>query len=341
LAQPNKAVVIGGAGFIGKRITSKLVEAGYHVVVVSRSSGGPSSNPQIEYRAGDVSDAGRMRELIQGSSVVYDLSMGGGISWQDYEREVVGGAVNVAMACLEHGVQRLIYTSSISALYLGGSGTVNESRQGEIGENRGMYCRGKSWAERKLLELHSTRKLPVVLFRPGIVLGPGGFLVHGALGDRPSETCVLGWGPGSYPLPCVLVDDVAQALFLAKDAAGVEGLTFNLAGDVRPTAAEYVKKIAETTKRNFRFYPRSLWGAHAGDFLRWSIKRMLGRPAAVDISYRDLQSLTMSAQLDCSLAKQKLGWKPEGDEQAFWRQALDVHVKPIPQGDLRLESSQL
>jgi nucleoside-diphosphate-sugar epimerase len=332
------AVVIGGAGFIGKRITQKLVEAGYRVRVVSRSSSRVSTDPRIEYHAGDVSDAARMREVIAGSSLVYDLSMGGGRTWADYEREVIGGAMNVANACLEHGVQRLVYTSSIAALFLGAAGSADESLPAETTEDRGMYGRGKGWAERRLLELHAQKRLPVVIFRPGIVLGPGGALVHGAFGDQPSETCVLGWGPGTYPLPCVLVDDVAQALLLAKDAPNVEGQVFNLVGDVRPTAAEYIRKIAETTKRNFRFYPRSLFRAHFGDWFRHQLKKIIRGSAVMDLPYRDLQSLTMQTQLDCGRAKKLLGWKPEANPDRFWSTALGVHVRPLPTGDLRLET---
>ena len=164
-------------------------------------------------------------------------------------------------------------------------------------------------------------------------------MVHPALGDRVSDICLLGFGSGNTPLPCVLVDDVAQALLLAKDAPGIEGLSFNLAGDVRPSASEFVSVLSQRTRRNFRFYPRSMWGICAGELSRYLIKKAVKKPDNRMVPFRDLRSASLVTQLDCSLAKQKLGWKPVADREEFYRQAVDVFVRPIPAGDIRLEAA--
>ncbi len=340
MSQSEQVVVIGGAGFIGKRLTALLAEAGCHVVVVSRSSGARRSNdPRIEYQAGAVADKARMLELVAGASVVYDLALTVGIVWEDWEREVIAGAINVAETCLTSGVKRLIYASSTAALYLGKPGTVTEATQGNEADrkDRGDYCKAKSIIENKLLEMHRTRKLPVVIARPAVVMGPGGRMVHPALGEQVSDICIVGFGRGKTPLPCVLVDDVARALCLAKDAPDIEGLTFNLAGDVRPSAAEFVSVLRDRTRRNFRFYPRSMWRICGAELSRYLIKKAVRKPNNMMVPLRDLRSAALVTQLDCSLAKHKLGWKPLSDQQEFYRQAVDVFVKPLAPGDVRLE----
>jgi len=342
LSQSERVVVIGGAGFIGKRLTALLANQGCHVVVVSRTSGArESSNPRIEYRSGEITDRAQMSKLLAGASVVYDLAMPVGLVWEDWERGVIAGGMNVAEACLENGVRRLIYTSSTAALYLGKPGTVTEASLGNEAsrQDRGDYCKAKSIVENKLLEMHRTRNLPVVITRPAVVMGPGGLMVHPALGDRVSDICLLGFGQGNTPLPCVLVDDVAQALLLAKDAPGIEGLTFNLAGDVRPSAAEFVSTLRDRTRRNFRFYPRSMWGICAAELSRYLIKKAVNKPDNRMVPFRDLQSAALVTQLDCSLAKGKLGWSPVSDREEFYRQAVDSFMKPIPAGDVRLEAA--
>jgi nucleoside-diphosphate-sugar epimerase len=343
LSQSERVVVIGGAGFIGSRLTLALANAGCHVVVVSRSSGGRrSSNPCIEYHSGRVADRDRMSQLIAGASVVYDLSMAGGATWEDWKREVIDAAVSVAEICLDRGVRRLIYTSTTAALYLGKRGTVSEADLGnEAGRrDRSDYCQSKSLVENKLLELHRTRHLPVVIFRPAVVMGVGGPMVHAALGDRVSDICVVGFGKGKTPLPCVLVDDVAEALLLAKDAPDIDGLTFNLAGDVRPSASEFVSMLRERTRRNFRFYPRSMWRIGAAEYSRYLVKKLTRKPGNQSVRFRDFRSSALVTQLDCSLAKQKLGWRPVSDRDEFLRRALDVFIKPIPPGDVRLEVAE-
>ncbi|MCE5310973.1 MAG: NAD(P)-dependent oxidoreductase [Acidobacteriales bacterium] len=340
MTQEEHVVVIGGLGFIGRRLTLRLRNAGHSVTVVSRSAASRGTNEAgLAYVSGDVSDAARMAEIIRGASKVFDLSMGGGSTWADYEREVIGGACNVARACLQHGVRRLVYTSSTSALYLGGPSKIDEfTRNDGAAVYRDMYSRGKSLAEDSLLAMHVREQLPVVIVRPGMVLGPGGALVHYVLGERPSDgTCILGWGRGKNPLPCVLVDDVADAMIRASDAVGVDGLVFNLVGDVRPTAAEYVEVLRRRTLRDFRFYPRSLCRIQAGEYARFLMKKLAGRSKVRMMCYRDLKSSSMVAQFDCSLAKRLLGWVPVSDQEEFYRHAIDCHVEQFLPGDLRLE----
>jgi nucleoside-diphosphate-sugar epimerase len=339
--QSDNVVVIGGAGFIGARLTQFLLDQGNNVVVTSRSAGKKQSdNPRLTYRSAGISDTAELSELIDGANIVYDLASSFGATWEEHRREAVDGPINVARACLKHGVRRLIYTSSTSALFLAGNRTITEEAGHDSKpETRTGYSRGKIEAEIALMKLHATGKLPLVICRPAVVLGRGGMLVHGAFGDVPSgsDVCILGFGSGKTPLPCVLVDDVARALLLAKDAPGIDGMAFNLAGDVRPSVRQYVQWIREATHRNFRFYSRPVWFLQAGELARWGLKALARKPNNKLGPLRELGSATMSAPLDCSLAKRLLGWKPVSDENEFRKEALLSNIPPLPPGDIRLE----
>src|SRR6476469_423317 len=110
MLQPSKVVVIGGNGFIGKYLVRRLVENGHTVTVVSRNVKAKSDGVQVRYVRGTVASSDDMMNTIQDASFVFDLSMGGGDSWSDYERDYLQGARNVAAACQRHNVRRLIYT---------------------------------------------------------------------------------------------------------------------------------------------------------------------------------------------------------------------------------------
>jgi len=69
-----------------------------------------------------------------------------------------------------------------------------------------------------LSEIHEKRGLPLVILRPGIVIGRGGNPFHWGVGRFSENICEV-WGDGLNKLPFVLVSDVASALIKAMDAA--------------------------------------------------------------------------------------------------------------------------
>ena len=331
------SLVIGGAGFIGRGLVARLLDAGRSVRVLSRSSA-PWMNrgAQLQFVRGDVADADAVLRASEGVGEVFHLAMSGGEGWSEFERVTLGGARNVANACRENGVRRLVFASTIACLYLGDKGTVTDPAQPDPKiEERPFYARAKALAERLLL----AEKIPLVIVRPGVVVGKGTPVTHSGVGYWPADRCCIGWGLGNNPIPFVLVDDVAEATFLAMEAPGIEGRTYNLVGDVRPTAREYVRLLSERTRRRIEFYPRSLARLQTIEIMKWAVKIAARKAENPFPSMRDLRSRSFEAQIDCSAAKLDLGWRPNADRQTFIQQAIDVHLRPIASGDLRLAAA--
>jgi nucleoside-diphosphate-sugar epimerase len=338
MSAENTALVIGGRGFIGRHLVDKLVSAGCFVRIASRSAGSSATHPLIHEIQANVSDRRSLETAISGASEVFYLATGGGDRWSDFERDIIRGARNVAELCLENNVQRLYYASSIAALDLGRAGSLDESAGTDSNPlRRSHYSRAKAMAEAALLEMHQRSGLPVVIFRPGVVMGRSGPLTHSGLGYWPSDLCCIGWGRGNHPLPFVLADDVAEAFRLARHAPGIEGRCFNLVGDVRISAAEFVRILGARSLRRVQFFPRSLWQLQGIDIAKWLLKAAARKPDNVFPSFRDLKSRSLRTQIDCSTAKSTLGWKPVGDREVFLREAVDANLPAIPPGDLRLE----
>ena len=86
-------------------------------------------------------------------------------------------------------------------------------------------------SEQILMAMHREKGLPVVIFRPGIVIGRGGSPFHWGVGMWSWNAVCQIWGQGRNPLPLVLVEDVAQALVAASMPNGIEGESFNLVAD--------------------------------------------------------------------------------------------------------------
>ena len=282
--------------------------------------------------AGDIRDPDAVARAITGAPVVVNLAHGGGGgTFEQIRAAMVGGAETVARACLaatrDGRVPRLVHVGSIAALYLGAqpAPVTGATPPDPEAERRGDYARAKALSDRMLLDLHTREGLPVVILRPGVVVGEGGPPFHSGVGLFNNDQHCIGWNAGRNPLPFVLASDVAGAILAAAGAEGIEGRCYNLAGDVRPSAREYLAALARVLGRPLQFHPQTperLWLVDVG---KWAVKRAGGRRTPMP-SLRDLRSRGMEATLDCSDAKRDLGWAPVADPAAFEAAAIAVHA---------------
>lgn len=338
VAGMDEVLVIGGAGFLGSHLVRMLRENGNSVRVFSRNAGkGRKPEPGLRYVQGAISDAEAVSKAVEGVQVVYDLAANPAGTWDETRKAYVEGAQNVAEACLKHGVRRLIYASTTAVLDWTRTDTIDESAgtDPQAASRPGYYHISKIVVEKLLTDMHAQRGLPVVILRPAIIVGKGGQLCHSGIGAWRDDTCCTIAGKGTNPLPFVLVEDVAAAFFAAKDAPDVAGRTFNLAGDVRPSALEMVRYMRERSRRDFRAYPQSLVQMYAMLWFKYLMKVAVGKQGDRP-SWLAVKCQTVRTQLDCSAAKKLLGWKPVSDLETFLREAVDPHLRPVDPNDFRI-----
>jgi len=329
-APPPDVAVLGGTGFIGAETVRRLLAAGRRVAVMARNLRNLPpvfADPRVTLHRGDIRDAAAVGHAIAGAPVVVNLAHGGGgADFEAVRRAMVGGAETVARACLAAGTKRLVHVGSIASLYCGpDAGTITGATPSDPrAEERADYSRAKAIADTLLLEMHAKEGLPVVILRPGLVVGEGTAALHAGLGFSNNDQDCIGWNAGRNPLPFVLVGDVAAAILGACDAPGIEGRCYNLVGDVRPNARDYVADLARAMGRPLRFHPQSATGLWLEDLGKWVIKRAGGRAVPLP-SRRELVSRGLEAPFDCSDAKRDLGWTPVADRAEFARQAIAVY----------------
>jgi predicted dehydrogenase/nucleoside-diphosphate-sugar epimerase len=330
LLSPHVAV-LGGTGFIGTEVVRRLREAGLRLSVLARNTVNLPElflDERVTVRRGDVRSRDDVSAAVAGARYVINLAHGGGgATWEAIREAMVGGAETIARACLDARTERLIHIGSIAALYLGPqeariTGASPPDPQFSV---RADYARAKALSDLRLQEMHRDQNLPVCILRPGLVVGEGTSPFHSGLGFFNNEQHCIGWNEGRNPLPFVLVEDVADAIYLALEAQGIEGRSYNLVGGARPTAREYILELARALERPLRFHPKSPYALYCEEIGKWVIKRATGRDVQPP-SLRDLLSRGLKAEFDCTDVIRDLRWQPMNDRDTFLKRAIWVHA---------------
>jgi len=319
-------LVLGGTGFIGKELVRQLAGAGQGVrLLVRNASGLPETlRAVVECQPGDVMNRESLRRAMEGVECVVHLARANVKSWSDYQKYEIEATRQVAECALEAGVKRFVYTGTIDSYYAGGdAGTITEATPLDARiAHRNLYARAKAASEKILMQMHRERGLPLVILRPGIVIGRGGSPFHWGVGMWWHDAVCQIWGEGTNKLPLVLVEDVAAGLIAAMEKPGIEGRQFNLVADPCLSAQEYLDELDRAGGMRVQRHATPILRFYLIDMLKWAVKVAVRHPERRMPSYRDWESRTQKARFDCTAAKAVLGWRPVSEREELARRGI-------------------
>jgi len=262
--------VLGGTGFVGSHLVSRLVRDGHRVRVLTRNRDRHRELlvlPALELRDCDVHDAAMLPEALRGNEVVINLigilNATGGAGFQRVHAEL---ARTVVGACKSAGVPRLLQMSSLRA---------DEGAPSE-------YLRSKGRAERWLRE--EAGPVAWTIFRPSVIFGPGdGFMNKFA--DLLRLSPVLPIARAQARFAPVYVGDVVEAIVRTLEDRNAHGATYELCGPQVLTLAALVRYVATVLGRR-----RLVVGLPdpAGWLQAWLLGFVPGKPLSLD-NFRSLK----------------------------------------------------
>ena len=242
-----RALVTGGAGFIGSHLSEALVRRGHEVVVLDDFSLGSRDNlawirpgDPVQVMEGDVGDEALVRRAVQGCDWVFHEAAMPSVPRSISEpvssnHTNLTAAVHLLEASRAAGVRRCVFASS-SAIY--GNNETPAKHEGLPPEPLSPYALQKYAAETYGRMFHQFHGLPTVSLRYFNVFGPrqsfnspySGVIARFCTQALRGETPVM-FGDGLQTRDFVHVSNVVAANIAVAEApeSAVAGRVFNIA----------------------------------------------------------------------------------------------------------------
>jgi len=299
-------LVTGATGFIGSRLTARLLSSGARVRILARSPARatPLATLGAEVVYGDLTRPDTLASACAAcSAVIHCAAWLGSPYRKDLAWQVnVTGTASLAAAAVAAGVARFVHLSSIAVYGPVREGVVTEDSP--LWQGVELYGDSKIAGEQVLRDARG-RGLSVVILRPGVVYGPRsrGWTLWFIDRIRKGYPVLVAGGPGlSRP---VFIDNLVDAIELATTRR-VGGHAFTIVdADVpwRVLLGFYGRMLGRPTRSAPQFAASIL---AVTDLLRAFLTRTPPRLRPAAIGYAVSQ-----AHYETSKAKTLLGWTPK------------------------------
>ena len=257
-----KIAVIGGAGLVGSHIVDQLTkEPVSEILVYDNFARGTHTNladaiknPKVRIAEASMTDKDALKRELEGVDGVFLLaSLWLGECVNDprsaWETNVMG-TWNVVEACLDLGIQRVVYSSSASVY---GNALFTPMTEEHSFNNRTTYGATKIANEQMFRAIYEQHKLPYVGYRYMNIYGPrmdyeGTYVsvIMKALDRIFAGKPPIIFGDGSQMYDFIYVEDVARANILGMKADCADEF-FNIGMGVGTTINELVDMLLELT----------------------------------------------------------------------------------------------
>jgi UDP-glucose 4-epimerase len=258
-----KAMVTGGAGFIGSELVRQLAATDCQVLVVDNLVNGRRENLEgsapelVELEVADIRDQERMRRLLCGVDVVFHLACLGvrhSIHSPLENHEVnATGTLSLLIAAREAGVKRFVYVSS-SEVY-GTARTVPMTEEHPTSPTT-VYGSSKLAGECYARAFWRTDGFPTAIVRPFNAYGPrchhegdSGEVIPKFLLRCMADLPMVVFGDGTQTRDFTFVSDTAAGIRLAGTVAAAVGQTINLGSGREIRIDELAQQVAAVAGR--------------------------------------------------------------------------------------------
>jgi UDP-glucose 4-epimerase len=261
-----KALVTGGAGFIGSHLSEALLAEGRQVVAIDDLSTGAEANirhlmqhPGFQFVLETITNEAVMDRLISECHTVFHLAAAVGVELivrdpvHTIETNVLGTSAVLRIA---NRYRRKVILASTSEIY-GKSADVpfredGDRLMGPTTRSRWAYATSKAMDEFLALAYYKQRSLPIVICRFFNTIGPRQTGRYGMVAPRFVRQALAGepltvYGSGQQSRCFADVADVVWAVLRLAEHPGAVGQVFNLGNTEEVTILELAQRVLALT----------------------------------------------------------------------------------------------
>lgn len=261
-----RALVTGGAGFIGSHLIDALLERGDSVIALDNLTTGRHDNvrhhigdPRFEFVLGSIMNADLVDDMVSRSDVIFHLAAAVGVKLI-VERPLeslltnIRGSEIVLEKAHKHG--RKVLVTSTSEIY-GKNTNVPLKEDGDrlLGSplvGRWSYSTSKAVDEILAYAYHTTKGLPTVIVRLFNTVGPRQSPEYGMVIPRFVEAALANkdltvHGDGSQSRCFGYVGDIVPALLALMESREAEGQAINLGSTEEISINDLAELVIEQT----------------------------------------------------------------------------------------------
>ena len=320
-----RALVTGGAGFLGRWLSERLLAEGHEVRALDLPSPGLEDlrRQGVETVAGDVRDADAVKRAVEGAEVVFHaaaLAAPVGKRSEFWAINVTGTEIVIA-ACQGAGVRRLVQVSSPSAVFDGSDHIMADESLPYPKHFLSLYCETKAASEQRALAANGP-ELETVAIRPHAMWGPRDRHLLPRIIRRARAGRLFQIGNGRNLVSPLYVENAVDGLLLAGRAPAAAGKVYFLT-DAEPVVLwEFVRRVLRELKlpgpRGAVPYPVAYWlGALAE--AAWALFPGRGEPVLTRYSAAEVaRTHTYSIER----ARRELGYEPRVSGEEGLRRVL-------------------